>query len=90
MVAFRIGDLQVASLDDGAYGAVLEAAALAGGSERFPTLFALPAATDVIDPLAVVDDLARLGKTPAGGDVAMLIAALRDDLMEALAASEEG
>lgn len=90
MVAFRIGEVQLASLDDGVYGSVLEAAALAGGPDRFPTLFSLPGATDVIDPLAVIDELARLGASAEGGRVALLIATLRDDLMEAVAAAEEG
>ena len=90
MVAFRIGTVQVASLDDGAYGSVLAAAALAGGPERFPTLFALSGATDVIDPLAVIDELARLSAIESGEDVSLLIATLRDDLMEAVAAAEEG
>jgi hypothetical protein len=89
MVAFRIGDLRVATLDDGVFGTVLEAAALAGGAERFPTLFSL-LGSEEIDPLVLMDELARLSATASGQRAAMLIATLRDDLMEALAAAEEG
>ena len=90
MVAFRVGDVQMVSLDDGAFGSVLEAAAQAGGPDQYPILFSLPGANDAVDPLAVVDELARLGAAPEGASVGVLIAMLRDDLMEALAASEEG
>ncbi|MGE3269301.1 MAG: hypothetical protein AB7P40_11165 [Chloroflexota bacterium] len=90
MVAFRIGELQVAALDDEAFSTVLEVAAAEGGPAAFPTLFGLLSKPDVTDPMAVLDDLARLAATPAGRQVAMLIGSLRDDLMEALAAAEEG
>jgi hypothetical protein len=90
MVAFRIGDIQVASLDDGAFGAVLEAATRAGGPEAFPVLFALPGSNHVVDPLVVVHELTRLSDTDPGARLALLIATLRDDLMEAVAAAGEG
>ncbi|MCC7372631.1 MAG: hypothetical protein IT306_29730 [Chloroflexi bacterium] len=90
MVAFRIGDVQVASLDDSAYAAVLEAAAQDGGGARYPILFSLPGAADEVEPLAVVEELARLAGTPAGQPVGLLIATLRDDLMEAVTAADEG
>lgn len=90
MVAFRIGDVQVASLDDGAYAEVLEAAAADGGAAGYPTLFSLIGASDEIEPLAVIDELARLASTPAGQPIGMLIATLRDDLMEAVTAADEG
>ncbi len=90
MVAFRIGDLHVASLDDDTFGAVLEAATAAGGAERFPTLISLASSSDEIEPMAVIDELARLAATEAGRPVAHLIGALRDDLMETLSAAEEG
>ena len=90
MVAFRVGDFQIVSLDDGAFALVLEAAAQAGGPTDFPVLFALVDADAAIDPPAFVDDLARLSTTASGRPVAHLIGTLRDDLMEALAAAEEG
>jgi hypothetical protein len=90
MVQFRIDDQQVATFDDGAFTAVLEAAGLAGGAEAFPVLVGLPATNEVVDPLSVVDELGRLAATEHGQQVAMLIGTLRDDLMEAVAAAEEG
>lgn len=90
MVAFRIVGLQVASLDDDAFATVLEAAGTAGGPAAYPTLYALPSIVDVVDPLAVVDELGRLAATDNGRKVAMLIGSLRDDLMEAVSAAEEG
>jgi hypothetical protein len=90
MVAFRVGGLQVASLDDATYALVLEAAAQAGGASAFPVLFSLLDTDTEIEPLAFVDDLARLASTVPGRGIANLIGVLRDDLMEALAASEEG
>lgn len=89
MAAFRIGGLRVATLDDGAFTEVL-AAAQAGGADVYPTLYSLTDATDETHPMALADELARLGATDAGRQVAMLIGALRDDLMEALAAAAEG
>ena len=90
MVAFRIDGLELATLDDAAFAAVLEAAGAAGGAEQYPTLYSLPGATDVIDPLAVLDELGRLAASEHGRQVAVLIGSLRDDLMEAVSAAEEG
>jgi len=90
MVAFRIGDLRVASLDDEVFAAVLEAAAQAGGPPSFPIIYSLLGSDDEIDPLALMDELARLGATEGGRPIAVLIGTLRDDLMQALAAAEEG
>jgi hypothetical protein len=90
MVAFRVGDFQVASLDDDAFALVLEAAAQAGGPSAFPVLYTLADADAELDPMAFVDDLARLASTESGRSVAHSIGALRDDLMEALAAADEG
>jgi hypothetical protein len=90
MVAFRIGDLRVTTLDDEAFASVLEAAALAGGAPSFPTLFGLMDADREVEPLALVDELARLGSAQAGRRVALLVGTLRDDLMTALAAADEG
>jgi hypothetical protein len=90
MVAFQVSGLQMASLDDGAFALVLEAAAQAGGPSAFPILYALADSEDEIEPLAFLDDLARLAASESGRPVGHLIGNLRDDLMEALAASEEG
>jgi hypothetical protein len=90
MVQFRIDDLQVATLDDAAFATVLEAAAQAGGATAYPTLFSLSDADGIIDPLAVVDELGRLASTEHGLGVALLVGSLRDDLMEAVAAADEG
>jgi hypothetical protein len=90
MVAFRVGDLRVTSLDDSHYLKVLDAAHRAGGATIFPTLFAIAESDDEIDPLTFMDELARLAATVDGRGVAELIGRLRDDLMSGLAASEEG
>lgn len=90
MVAFRIGDVSLATLDDEAFATVLEAAALAGGEQRFPTLFAIVGSNDPIDGLTLMDELAQLASTEPGRRVAMLIGTLRDDLMTAVAAAGEG
>lgn len=90
MVQFRIDDAQVATFEDGAFAAVLEAAGQAGGPTAFPVLFTLAEAVTVVDPLTVLDELGLLAATENGRQVAMLIGALRDDLMEAVAADQEG
>ena len=41
MVAFRIGDITMATLDDAEFGTVLDAAALEGGPDAFPILLSL-------------------------------------------------
>jgi len=90
MVAFRINHFQMATLDDMTYARVLEAAAQAGGPGAFPALFSLLDADGDVEPLSFIDDLAKLAATDPGRGVASLIGTLRDDLMEALAAAEEG
>jgi hypothetical protein len=90
MVQFLIDDAQVATFDDGAFKTVLEAAERAGGAAAYPVLFGLLAPSGVVDPLAVADELGRLAGTEHGRQVAMLIGSLRDDLMEAVAAADEG
>ena len=90
MVAFRIGTITLTTLDDGVFAAVLEAAARAGGPADFPVLFSLLGSDDTIDPMALMDELARLSASDHGSQVAMLIGTLRDDLMQAVAAVDEG
>jgi hypothetical protein len=90
MVAFRIGTITLTTLDDEVFAAVLEAAAREGGPDAFPTLFGLLGSDAETDPIAVMDDLARLSATGTGRRVAVLIGSLRDDLMAAVAASDEG
>jgi hypothetical protein len=90
MVAFRIGDVRLTSLDDDAFATVLDAATLAGGESRFPALFRLVGSEDEIEPSTVMDELARLTSTESGQRVAILIGTLRDDLMTAVAAADEG
>jgi hypothetical protein len=90
MVAFRIGDVSLATLEDDAFATVLEAAALAGGEPSFPTLFGIMGSDEPIDALALMDELGALAGTEPGRRVAMLIGALRDDLMTAVAAAGEG
>ncbi|HZO25801.1 MAG TPA: hypothetical protein VFH48_07385, partial [Chloroflexota bacterium] len=90
MVALRIGDVSLATLDDDAFATVLEAAALAGGEESFPTLFGIIGSAEPIDGLTLMDELAHLAATESGRRVAMLIGTLRDDLMTAVAAAGEG
>jgi hypothetical protein len=90
MVAIRIGNVSLTSLDDDAFGTVLEAAVLAGGQTRFPMLFGLPRSDTETEPMSLLDELARLANTAHGRGVAMLIGSLRDDLMTAVAAADEG
>ena len=90
MVAFRIGDVTLATLEDDAFATVLEAAAPAGGEACFPTLFGILGSDEPIDGLALMDELARLAGTESGRNVAMLLGTLRDDLMTAVAAAGEG
>ena len=90
MVAFRIGDVSLATLADDAFATVLEAAALAGGEPSFPTLFSIMGSHAPIDALGLMDELARLAGTEPGRRVAILIGTLRDDLMTAVAAAGEG
>ena len=90
MVALRIGDVSLATLEDDAFARVLEAAAEAGGESSFPTLFGVMGADAPIDGLALMDELARLAGTESGRRVAMLLGTLRDDLMTAVAAAGEG
>jgi hypothetical protein len=90
MVAFRIGPITLTTLDDAVFATVLEAAAREGGPDAFPTLFGLLGSDDETDPVALMDDLARLSGTETGQRVAVLIGTLRDDLMAAVAAADEG
>ena len=90
MVAFRIGTITLTTLDDEVFASVLEVAAREGGPDSFPTLFGLLGSDAETDPVALMDDLARLSSTETGQQVAVLIGTLRDDLMAAVAASDEG
>ena len=90
MVAFRIGEISLATLEDDAFATVLEAAALAGGAASYPVLFGILGSDQPIDGLELMDELARLVTTEPGRRVAMLIGTLRDDLMAAVAAAGEG
>jgi hypothetical protein len=90
VVAFRIGEVSVATLEDDAFATVLEVAAQVGGAASFPTLFGLIGSSTPIEPNALMDELARLASTDDGRHVAILIGTLRDDLMTALAAADEG
>ena len=90
MVAFRIGEMRVATLEDDAFSVVLEAAALAGGESTFPTMFGLLTSDVEIEPLTLMDELGRLAGTGPGRRIAISIGTLRDDLMTALAAADEG
>jgi hypothetical protein len=90
MVAFRIGNVRLSTLEDDAFATVLEAATLAGGESQFPTLFGLVRSDAEIDPMSMMDELSRLASTEHGQRVAIQIGTLRDDLMTAVAAAEEG
>jgi hypothetical protein len=90
MIAIRVGGIEVTSLDDDAFGVVLEAAAAHGGSGAFPALYALADPETVAEPAALMDELAELARTDAGRAVAVQIGTLRDDLMTAVAAAGEG
>ena len=90
MVAFRIGDVSLATLDDDAFATVLEAGSLAGGESSYPVLFGILGSNEPIDGLALMDELASLAATEHGRRVSMMIGTLRDDLMAAVAAAGEG
>jgi hypothetical protein len=90
MVGIRIGDVSMATLDDEAYARVLQAAASSGGQSAYPNLFALADPHVEIDPRELLGELATLGNTEQGAQVAILIGTLRDDLMAAVAAAGEG
>lgn len=90
MVAFRVGDLRILTLDDADYSAVLGAASQSGGESVYPILFSLRQTDAGIEPLAFMDELARLASSPDGRAVADLVGRLRDDLMTGLATADEG
>ena len=90
MVAFRIGEISLATLDDDAFATVLQAASASGGAASYPVLFGILGSDKTIDGLELMDELARLVGTEPGRRVAMLIGTLRDDLMAAVAAAGEG
>src|SRR4051794_26468008 len=60
MVALRIGSISLESLKDDAFATVLDVAAAAGGAAQFPVLFALIGSDYETDPMALMDELARL------------------------------
>ncbi|MFN8636413.1 MAG: hypothetical protein U0893_21405 [Chloroflexota bacterium] len=90
MVALRVGSIELGTLDDAAFASVLDAASEVGGPASFPTLFGLTASDEPIDPWLLVDELARLSATEPGQRVGVLVGTLRDDLMSAVAAADEG
>jgi hypothetical protein len=90
MVAIRIGEISVKSLDDAAFQTVLAVAGRAGGTAAFPLLFALPHADAETDAPGLLDELARLSAVGDGLEFAMLLGHLRDDLMEAVSVANEG
>ena len=90
MVAFRVGDLRISTLDEAEFAAVLDAAGRSGGEPAYPTLYLVQQGEPEIEPLAFMDDIARLAASPEGRTVASLIGRLRDDLMTGLATVEEG
>jgi hypothetical protein len=90
MVAIRIGDVSMATLDDDAYSSVLQAAALSGGESTYPNLYGLVDPHAEIEPLELLGELAALAKSAQGAQVAVPIGTLRDDLMAAVAAAGEG
>lgn len=90
MVAIRVGDIEVSSLDDDAFGAVLDATSAHGGPGAFPMLFSLTDPSTVVEPAALMDELVSLARTEGGHAVAVQIGTLRDDLMTAVSAAGEG
>jgi hypothetical protein len=90
MVAIRIGDISVRSLDDEAYGQVLAAVARAGGASSYPLLVALPHGDTETDAPGLLNELARLGGADGRPEITLLLGQLRDDLMEALSVASEG
>jgi hypothetical protein len=90
MVAFRVGDLRISTLDDAEYAAVLDAASRSGAEMAYPILFSIRESDAEIEPLAFMDEIVRLATSREGRVVAALIGRLRDDLMTGLATAEEG
>jgi hypothetical protein len=91
MAAFRIGGIVLGTLEDLEFANVLQATEqAAGGAARFPALHAMLTSDDQTEPFALMDELALLASTEPGQQVAILIGTLRDDLMAAVAAADEG
>ncbi len=90
MVAIRIGEISVRSLEDDAFQTVLARAAGAGGASTFPLLFALQQSDAETDAPGLLDELAHLSALGDGPEFAMLLGHLRDDLMEAVSVASEG
>ncbi len=90
MAGFSVRGIAVGSIDDGELATLLEWAQGGGGVEAFPILYSLIAAQPEVDAEALLDELGRMAALVAGTDEARLVARLRDDLMEGLAAAEEG
>jgi hypothetical protein len=90
MAAFRIGEIVFPTLGDDKLTSVLDAASQEGGAMAYPALFALLDPSQLDEPGELIDELARLGATDPGHEIAVLIGTLRDDLMQAMAASGEG
>jgi hypothetical protein len=90
MAAFHIGEIVFPTIGDDDLGSVLAAAGQEGGAMAYPSLYALLDPRESDDPGELIDELARLAATPPGREVAVLIGTLRDDLMQAMAASGEG
>lgn len=90
MVDLRVGYIEIGTLDDAAFATVLDAASEVGGPAAFPILFGLIASGAPVDPWILVDELARLSATEPGQRVGVLVGTLRDDLMSAVAATDEG
>jgi hypothetical protein len=90
MAGFQVRGIAVGSIDDAELTVLLDRAQDGGGVEAFPILFSLIAEQPAVDEFALLDELQRLGAIVAATPEARLVARLRDDLMEGLAAAEEG
>jgi hypothetical protein len=90
VIRFRVHSIVVGSVEDERFAAMLRRAQAADRRGAYPVLRSLQAGDPEVDPEALLDEIERLSKIVAGTEVAATLGALRDDLMEGLAAAEEG
>jgi len=90
MASFRIGTIVFPTVGDDEISDLLEGVADEGGAMASPSLYALLDPTAIDDPGELMDELVRLADTAVGREHPILIGTLRDDLMQAMAASGEG
>jgi hypothetical protein len=90
VIRFRVHDIAVGSVEEEHFATLLARAQGADRHSAYPVLRSLGADEPDVDPEALLEEIQRLRRIVAGTEDAATLGALRDDLMEALAAAEEG